>query len=130
MKSSKIAISPIINLSNWTLFSSLYYLFCSRIVYHYSPTNDGLHIKSHTLRKNAKRLGVTIKHPTYDRVGYQVKEGTIVSGHVLISWTHTSKSTRYFGDAIRGVRSKHGRLCSPFEGKWINTVFFSGLFDY
>ena len=29
----------------------------------------------------------------------------VVSGHLLISWTHTSKTTCYFGDAIRCVRS-------------------------
>ena len=45
-------------------------------------------------------------------------KGAILSGHVLINWTHTSFSAGYFVDALRCIKafswSKHGRLQSFF----------------
>ena len=42
------------------------------------------------------------------------EQGTIVIGHLLISWTHTSKGACYFGDNIRFrcVRSAVGNIAN------------------
>ena len=40
-----------------------------------------------------------------NRVVWCITQGAIVSGHLLISWTHISKSACYFVDALRCVRA-------------------------